>query len=765
MLAQRHDRSLRDPSFSRRDLARLLVASGLLILALTAIFAIDIVPSRVAVSAGDIATTDILAPRAITYTSALRTQAAQDAARAAVSYQYDFTPDKAAAAARQQAAAFNLLVAPVDTAFDPGTSEKDRLAVLETALPGLTDESRANLLALPLARWPTIRSQAAAILDQLESTELRDTQIAILRDRLPGMILGGLNDAERKLAAEIVAPLLVPNSTFSQTLTDVAKAKAAEQVTPVTVTLSQGQSIVRKGDRVTADMVEQIDAFGLGTASWDFAKLAGWALFSTLLVGLLLAWVWRFRPELWHRTNVLTLVGLMLLFATFALEVTAGRSALPYIVPTAAVGILATLLLDAGTAMVLTTIIAIIAGTVNGGQIEMTAYVFFGGAAGIVAIRRGDRLNAFIGAGIAVAVVDALVVATFGLLGQRDLTGVLQLWGASAAAGGGAAVVAVGTFAVLGNMFGILTAFQLLELANPSQPLLRRLLIETPGTYHHSIMVANLAERAAEAIGADPLLTRVAAYYHDVGKLANPLAFIENQAGGDNVHDELDPETSAQILKAHVADGIDIAYRARLPKPLIAFIPQHHGTALISYFYAKAREIAAEPYGGLSTSEGEKAADAIDIGRYRHAGPKPQSREAALIMLADGVEASVRSLSSRDEPAIRAMVTRIIDERLNDGQFDECDLTLRDVEEIREAFVSQLLGMYHQRIAYPQSKVVELESRRAAAAGGGSSRGRSYGGGAGGGAGGDGGRADGGGRPADGGGVAGPGGLSGPDAG
>ena len=150
-------------------------------------------------------------------------------------------------------------------------------------------------------------------------------------------------------------------------------------------------------------------------------------------------------------------------------------------------------------------------------------------------------------------------------------------------------MAAVGSFAVLGNLFGILTVFQLLELANPSQPLLRRLLVETPGTYHHSLMVGNLAERAAEAIGADPLLTRVAAYYHDIGKLANPLAFIENQAGGENVHDELEPEVSAQILKQHVADGIDIAYRAKLPKSLIAFIPQHHGTAIMSYFYARAK--------------------------------------------------------------------------------------------------------------------------------------------------------------------------------
>src|SRR6185503_18846903 len=274
------------------------------------------------------------------------------------------------------------------------------------------------------------------------------------------------------------------------------------------------------------------------------------------------------------------------------------------------------------------------------------------------------RLQIFVQAGLAVAIANVLVVATWGFLGSHDARGVIELMGASLLAAAGSAIAAVGTFAVLGSLFGIMTVFQLLELANPSQPLLRRLLVETPGTYHHSLMVGNLAERAAEAIGADPLLTRVAAYYHDIGKLANPMAFIENQAGGENIHDQLDPEISAQILKQHVADGIDIAYQSKLPKSLIAFIPQHHGTASMSFFYAKAREEAAAPYGGIETEEGRKAADAVDPRRYRHAGPKPQSREAALLMLADGVEASVRSLASRDEPAIRSMVARIILERL-----------------------------------------------------------------------------------------------------
>jgi hypothetical protein len=716
MLAQRADPQA---AFSRRDLGRLLVASVLLVLAMTAIFALDIVPTRIDLKIGAVATSDILAPRALSYTSTILTNEARAAKRLGVAPQYDFTPDKASAVARQQGLAFDRSVAPVDTAFDATVAEADRLTLLESALPALSDEARATLLALPLARWSVIRAESARILEQLESAELRDADLADVRARLAGRILGGLNEAERKLAAEIIGPVLLANSDYDQAETDQARDRAADAVAPTVVAVSQGQAIVRKGDPVTALALEKIEAFGLTTARWDLARLAGWALFSVLLVGFLLAWVWRFRPELWHHSNVLTLVGLLLLISTLALEVTSGRPGLPFILPTAAVGILVALLLDASTAIVLMAVIAVIAGAVNGGALEMTAYVLFGGAAGIVAIRRGDRLNAFVQAGVAIAIVDALVVTTYGLLGQRDLTGVVQLWGASALAGGGAAVIAYGTSALLGGAFGILTALQQLELANPSQPLLRRLLMETPGTYHHSIMVANLAERAADSIGADPLLTRIAAFYHDVGKLANPIAYIENQAGGDNIHDELDPEASAQILKSHVADGIDIAYRARLPKPLIAFIPQHHGTALISYFYAKAREQAAAPYGGLATSDGEKAANAVEQTRFRHAGPKPQSREAALIMLADGVEASVRSLSSRDEPAIRAMVSRIIEERLGDGQFDECDLTLRDVEHIREAFVAQLLAMYHQRIAYPQSKIVELESRRIASGGGG----------------------------------------------
>lgn len=703
MLTQRSVTSTR---FTRREVPRLAIAGGILILALAAILGADILPQPpLDVTEGQLASRDIVAPRAVDFESKVQTDAARAAASAAVPFQYSFTTENAIAIAAAQQLAFEQRVRRIDTTFSADLTADARKTLLQNDLPDLSKTSVATLVGLDPAGWAAVRSESARVLDATLRTELRDTEVEDTRSRLSGRMAGQLDEAERMLAAELISPLVVPNSSLSLDLTTQARTKAADAVAPVPVTIRQGEVIVRNGSPLTATDIEKIDALSLRQTVPDVASFGGWLVLAVLVVGMLLAWIWRFRPTLWHRDNVLILIGLLLVGATLALKVTAGRPTLPFFLPTAAIAMLLAILLDASLATFVIAIVAVIGGAVNGSSLEFAAYVFLGGMAGIVTVRRGDRLQVFVQASIAVLVVEALVVLTFSLLGARDLRGVLELWFASAASAAGSGIAAVGSFAALGSVFGILTIFQLLELANPSQPLLRRLLVETPGTYHHSLMVGNLAERAAEAIGADPLVTRVAAYYHDVGKLANPLAFIENQAGGDNIHDQLEPEVSAQILKQHVADGIDLAYKSRLPKALIAFIPQHHGTAIMSYFYARARELAGQ---GAT----------VDERKFRHVGPKPQSREAALIMLADGVEASVRSLASRDEPAIRAMVGRIIEERISDAQFDECDLTLRDLERIREAFVGQLLGMYHTRVAYPQNTVVELESRRAAGGGG-----------------------------------------------
>jgi hypothetical protein len=327
---------------------------------------------------------------------------------------------------------------------------------------------------------------------------------------------------------------------------------------------------------------------------------------------------------------VLVLIGLLLVFTTFALKITAGRSVLPFFVPTAAAGILIAILLDASAAVMLTAVIAVIGGAVNGNSLELTAYIFLGGMAGIVAVRRGDRLNAFVQAAVAIFVVNALVVSTFSLLGERDITGVLQLYGASAASAGGSAVAAVGSFAVIGNLFGILTIFQLLELANPSQPLLRRLLIETPGhvpPLDHGRQPGRASRRGDRGRSADHPRRRLLPRRRQAGQPAG----VHREPGQRRQRPRRpDPDVSATILKEHVGDGIEIAYRANLPKPLIAFIPQHHGTAPSELLLLEGPRGGAAPYGGPGDAEGEKAANAVDqrLPPQRPQAPEPRGGPA-----------------------------------------------------------------------------------------------------------------------------------------
>jgi len=711
-------RVTRATAFTRRDAVRLAVSATVIAAMVTAILSIDLLPAPAfQATVDEPSPVDVYAPRAVEYTSQIQTTAAQQAARAAVPPQYDYTPARGQAFAAQQVAALQNTVAPIDAAFGASLTTEARQAALAAALPDLSSASRTTLLGLDSTTWAALKAQMITTLEEAQSVEVRDTLLPTARAALGQRLPTSLPADQRALATEILTPLLLADSSYDQAATTAAQDAAAAAVVPVVVHVAKGELVVLKGARLTATDVEELDALGFDGQQADTFKIGGWFVLALLIVGLLLGWLWRFRSELWHRTNTLVLLGLLVLAATAGLELTATRSILPFFLPLAALGILIAILLDAGTATVLVALVGVLSAVVVG-SVELGVYTLLGSLAGIIAVRRGERVQQFLQAGLVMAVVNVLVVAVFGLLGQHDLTGTLQLWGAALVGAGGSAVAAAGTFAGLGNAFGITTAFQLLELGNPSQPLLRRLLLDAPGTYHHSLMVGNLAERAAEAIDADPLLVRVAALYHDIGKLGDPHAFIENQAGQENVHDEMEPAESAALIKSHVAGGIDLAYQYHLPKALIAFIPQHHGTALMSFFLDKARQQAVDEAGlRPGTPEAAAAAGQVDELRFRHSGPRPQSREAAILMLADSVEASVRSLESQDEPAVRAMVDRIILERLQDGQFDECELTLRDLERVREAFVQQLLGMYHRRIPYPQNKIVELESRRAASGG------------------------------------------------
>ncbi|MDQ3148376.1 MAG: HDIG domain-containing protein, partial [Chloroflexota bacterium] len=495
------------------------------------------------------------------------------------------------------------------------------------------------------------------------------------------------------------ASLIEPNVVINDDLTEDARAQARAEVAPVEIEVLRGEAIITEGDRLTAGDIEKLVELGLTRPSVQAGTVVGNALIAILVASLLVGYLLRFEPEIWFRNRSVLLFFLALVVSAVAIRIAADRTLWAFAVPLAATVLLIGILLRNSAGVAMAGALAVLAGVMNRDALEPAVYVLAGGTVALLTITRAERLNAFVRVFVAMAVTNIAVVTAFSLLGQRDLAAVLQLAGIGLVNAFLSVILAVGSFAILGNVFGIMTVFQLLELANPSNRLLRRLLLETPGTYHHSVMVGTLAERAAETIGADPLLARVAAYYHDIGKMKNPLAFIENQAGAHNIHDDLNAETSARIIGGHIRDGIDLGYEHGLPVQVIGYIPQHHGTSVMTFFHQKAlREV-----GGRE--------DLVDERAYRYPGPKPQSREAAIIMLADGVEASVRSLDEKDEQSIRGMVDRIVDARVEDGQLDDAELTLKNIRQIKDAFVGQLLGMYHTRIKYPDN-VVPMDQRR-----------------------------------------------------
>ena len=322
MLTRRTETSTR---FSRRDIPRVLAAGGILVLALGLILGADILPAPpLDASEGQLATRDIVAPKAHDFESEVQTSAARKAASDAVPFQYTFTTENAIAIAASQQVALEDHFGQIDTTFSADLSAEGRKTLLQTAVPGLSAAARETLVALDVADWATVRTEAARVLDATLRTELRDTEVEETRLRLAGRMAGGLDEAERMLAAELIAPLVVANSSLDLELTETARAQAAAEVTPVRVAIRQGEVIVRNGSPLTAIDIEKIDALGLSETVPDVASLGGWFLLALLVVGLLLAWIWRFRPALWHRNNVLILIGLLLVGATLALKVTAG---------------------------------------------------------------------------------------------------------------------------------------------------------------------------------------------------------------------------------------------------------------------------------------------------------------------------------------------------------------------------------------------------------------------------------------------------------
>ena len=685
-----------------RGLARALIVIVMVGAALFLVLSANITVGQENLVVGQIAPRDIRAQRDQTFTSESRTDEARAQAEDEV-VPVTETIKSPTDNQEDQLLAYDTMTRRVDRVLelrDGGSLEDDEVADrLTDDVPLIPFSSRQSIAKVDTTRWESIAAAGRTALGTVLADPIREDDLGDVRTSVRDLVTTDLAGAERELAGTLAATYVAATEITDDAATAERIARARDEVPAVEVTVQAGQRIVNEGDPITVEQFEMLDALGLTRPRVEVGTVVGQLIVSLLIASLLVGYLYRFEPAIWYRNRSVLLFFLALVVSAIALRIAADRALLAFVVPTTATVLLLGILLPGAAGAVMAVALAVLAGVMNRDALELTVYVLVGGLSALLAITRAERLNAFVRVFFVVTSANVAVVLAFGALEQRDLAAQLQLAGVAVFNAAVSVALAAGTFALLGNVFGIMTVFQMLELANPSNRLLRRLLLETPGTYHHSVMVGNLAERAAETIGADPLLARVAAYYHDVGKMKNPLAFIENQAGAHNIHDDLDAETSARIIAGHIRDGIDLGYEHGLPVQIIGFIPQHHGTSVMSYFHGKA------------VLEAGGREDLVDERRYRYPGPKPQSREAAILMLADGVEASVRSLDEKDEESIRGMVGRIVDGRVEDGQLDDAELTLRDIAQIKDAFVAQLLGMYHSRIKYPDN-VVPMESRR-----------------------------------------------------
>lgn len=643
---------------------------------------------------GDVAEHDITAP--FDLVDEIATEARRQEAMALVAPVYEIDPSVAADA---QARISDVMRSVRSVRDNITLSDEQKLAALRqrTGLDLVDSVWQAVLVASDSTLNTVETTLREIVIHTLSGSKvLNAEQAAVRRVQVEEEISSlSLSLAIRAFATEVAKPLIRPNVVLDEQQTATMRELVASQVPRVTI--KRGEIIVAAGDTVTEQQLALLQAGGLLRRHSVWQIIAGSVLLSALFLSALAVYVTRYRKDLWQRGSRLWLLALV--FSTGLLLAPVLRGIHPFATPAIVVGMLISLLVDTRLAALAVVAIGALDVLATGGDVASLLVTLSGGLIGVFGVSRAAQRSDIWRAGALAGLAGGLTVVGLALL-------TLHPWNWDPVwtflAGPASGIVAIGSLPFFESYFGVLTHIKLLELANPNQPLLRRLLLEASGTYHHSLMVANLAEAAAEAVGGDPILTRVGGYYHDIGKLKRPYFFIDNQAGGENPHDQISPHLSAMIIISHVKDGLELAKEYKLPREITRFIEEHHGTCLVSYFYKKAQEA------------GEQVAEE----EFRYPGPRPQSKETAILMLADGSEAIVRSLREQTPAKVEEAIRRIIADRLADGQLNQADLTLKDLDIIARTFTKALTGAMHKRIEYPgQGEPRKLPAKEAAAAG------------------------------------------------
>ena len=670
-------------------------------LILLAICMLAISPEQYDLSVGDVAPKTITASKDIVdeITTARRRQAAADAV-SPVYYKDDTVSDT--------------VLSDMDAIFSEMRSVRELGEQIRTSWGeeggSFTDsdytQASGLLTKLTLSNYQlrTLMNTSESDFESLCQSLASATRTALVSTITEGQINDAINNIQQivayntrtdlwyNVAIPTLRKCLKANMLIDQAATEENRQKASDAVEPTVY--KQDQNIVVKGDRVTAEQIAVLDSLGLLEGnSVDYPLYIGTAATLALILAATWLYVWLFAPQMLTMgisALVLLISGVLTVLLSLVMGAYLNVNAMPVVLGAMlAANLLGTrpaYAVNMALSLLVTFLTAKGTGLVTAQTLSVLMMSTIGGIVAIYMLRRNTARVMVVVSGLVVGVVDFLILLCVRALTSNDMS---SIWNDAAYAIGGAvvsAVLCVGLQPILETAFNLVTPSKLIELSNPNQPLLRRLMIETPGTYHHSMVVANLAEAAAEAVGANALLARVGAYYHDIGKLIRPMYFKENQMG-ENPHDKTDPRVSTAILTEHTRDGVELARKHHLPEPIIDMIRQHHGDTPVMYFYAKAVKMFGE--------------ENVDIRDFRYDGPKPQTSEAAILMLSDTVEAAVRALPDPTQEKISALIRKLVRGKMEDGQLDECTLTFRDIGKICSAFETVLQGVFHERIEYP----------------------------------------------------------------
>ena len=647
------------------------------------------------VSVGDVAPQDIAAPSAISYISQVETDQARKDAENRVSPVY-LPADTGIA--RQQLeqlrASLDFITNVRADSFATNEQKLSDLSAMENIQ--LSREEASRILSMNDTRWQTVEQESLNVLEQIMRNTIREGQVQDAQRRVPTLVSFTLTQDQALTVTSLVTPFIVANSLYSQDQTNAARQDARESVKPITRTFVAGETIVRRGQIITPDVYEALQQFGLIETQNSYRGILATASLIIVVFSLLAIYFVRRKMAVVESLRSLALVSLsFLVFLFFARLIIPNRTVIPYLFPIAAFGLTVSSLFNMELGLILSLVLSILSAYGLPNSLDLTIFLTISSMMGILILGKGLHIGSFFWAGIGIGASGAAIILAFRLQDSvTDLLGIMTLVGASFLNGLASASLALILQFLFARLLGLTTALQLLEISRPDHPLQRFILQNAPGSYQHSLQVAIMAEQAAEKIGADPLLVRVGAIYHDAGKTLNPFFFIENQIPGKlNPHDDLDPAESAQTIIQHVTDGVMLARKYHLPPRIIDFIREHHGTLVTRYQYAKAIEMA----GGDASK--------VDLSLFRYPGPKPQSRETALLMLADGCQARARAESPKDEDELRELIHKVITWREQEGQLDDTRLTLRDLNIITESFVKTLQNTYHPRIRYPEISV------------------------------------------------------------